>query len=100
MATNHVSELPRQQGLYGGLQQAEARTVLVDGDLSTLAAAKAAVTTDTDKLHIAEGPRIERQAHAALEMADNDLTSYTTGTDVSDYDALPAAAQYTGRQLR
>jgi hypothetical protein len=96
--TRHVSEQPFMQGLVGGLRLGEDRGVLSDADLSSLAAAKTAVDADVAKLHTSErmiGPKVK----ASLEKADQFLSSYTSGTDVSDYDVLPANVQYRGRTL-
>jgi len=94
--SKHVSTIPQQAAIYDGLHKADQQSVLVDGDLSSLAAAKTAVTADTDKLHVSQRYPLEQRAHKALEAADNYLTGYTSGTDVSDYDALDSAAQFDG----
>lgn len=99
MADLHVSRINKQQKLYGALNQAEDRAVLVDGDLTTAAAAKAAIQVDARKLHVAEAARIERQSCAGIDNAEEFLASYNSGTDVSDFDVLPSSVQYMGQQL-
>ncbi len=99
MATRHVSETVLAQKVYGGLKQAEDRGVLVDGDLTSKTAAKAAIDTDTDKMHVAEKHRINRQSKAPLDRIDNFVSGYTSGSDVSDYDQLPSNVQYPGQQV-
>jgi len=98
MAVRHVSEQIVQTKLYGGLKMGEERGVLADGDLSTLAAANAAVDADVAKLHTSER-HIGARVKASLERADQFLTGYIAGGDVSDYDVLPANVQQKGMTL-
>lgn len=98
MATRHVSEQMFMQGLYGGLKLGEERGVLADADLSTLAAAKTAVDADVAKLHTSER-LIGAKVKASLDKADQFLSGYIAGGDVSDYDVLPSNVQNKGRTL-
>ncbi|HEY8560499.1 MAG TPA: hypothetical protein VIL74_08985 [Pyrinomonadaceae bacterium] len=99
MAQLHVSELMQAQQVYGGLKQADERGVLVDADLTSISAAKTAIDTDTAKMHVSEGARVGAQAKAALDKADHFVAGYTSGSDVSDHDQFPSAAQNKGQQV-
>lgn len=95
----HVSTLPKQTRLYGGLRQADRRGVLVDGDLTSKADAKAAITVDTNKMHVSERHRLEAQSHAAVDNAEEFLTDYTTAETVGGYSTLPTEVKHEGGQL-
>lgn len=94
----HVSQQVVAAKMVSGLKKGEARSLLVDGDLTSATAAKAAVDTDVAKLHVSErhiGARIK----ASIDKADSFLSGYTTSSDVSDYDVMPANTQFGGMDL-
>lgn len=94
----HVSETQKAQKLYNSLKIGEDRSVLVDGDLSSASAAKTAIQADVDKLHVSErhiAPRVK----AGIDNAEQFLTGYNSGSDVSDYDVLPSHVQKTGQTV-
>lgn len=99
MAQRHVSETVQMQKLVGGLRLGEDTGVLVDADLSSLSAAKTAVDADCAKRHVSERAQIAARVKASLDISDQFLTNYTTGGDVSDYDALPDYVEHRGQFL-
>ena len=83
---SHTAEKMIRAKLIGGIYFGEAQGILVDGDLTSLSAAKAAVEADAAKLHVSTrmyAPRVI----ASLDVADNYVSGYTSGSDVSDIDA-------------
>lgn len=83
---SHTAEKMIRAKLIGGIYFGEAQGLLVDGDLTSLAAAKAAVATDAAKLHVSTRMYATRVV-ASLDIADSFVSGYTTGSDVSDIDA-------------
>lgn len=83
MPTRHVSEKMLACKIEGGLQLGQDRTVLVDADLSSLAAAKTAVDADVAKLHVSER-LIGVKVKSALDRADEFVSGYTTGTTAAN----------------
>lgn len=85
----HPAENNIKAGMVGGIRRGDEAGILVDGDLTSVAAAQAAVQADVDKLHIAEkniGPPVK----AAIAQIDNYLASGSSGSDVSAVtDLLP-----------
>lgn len=97
--TVHVAEQNIRAGVVGGVRHGSDMGVLVDGDLTSLAAAKSAVDTDVAKLHTAErltGIRTK----AALDLAaDFTQTDAVTASSVSNITgSLPSGAR--GRHVR
>ena len=87
----HVAERNIKRKTAGGFRFGENQGILVDADLSSATAAKAAVDTDVAKLHVSER-RFGNGVKKAIDQADNYLSGATTGTDVSNvYDLAPAA---------
>jgi hypothetical protein len=94
--TPHVAERNIQSGVVGGFRFGIANSLFANGDLTSLAAAKAAVAVVVAKLHTAEklfGPR----ATSALDQAENFYAGATTGSDSTNITGLSAAR---GRFLR
>lgn len=84
----HVADTPLLLGIASGINLGIDRSLLANGDLTTVAAAKTAVDADVAKLHTAEkmlGVPIKK----ALEIVDNFLPGYSSGGDVDNYAALP-----------
>ena len=98
MAVNHPAEQNIVSGVVGGIKFGAERGMLVDGDLTSLAAAKAAVDSDQNTKHVAEatfGTRIK----ASLDKADNYQSGYTSAGNVENIDTISDAAD-KGRHLR
>lgn len=81
MAFNqHVAERNRVMKIIGGINFGIQRGILVDADLTSATAAKAAVDADVAVMHVSErlaGVRTK----AAIDMADSISTNYTTSSD-------------------
>jgi hypothetical protein len=82
MPTPHVAERPQALKVEGGINLGSDLGVLVDGDLTSLATAKANVATDVANLHVSERIHL-RRVQAALEGADNFASGFTTGTSLA-----------------
>jgi hypothetical protein len=92
----HVAENNIKAGVCGGYRHGEDNGVLVDGDLTSEAAALAAVDTDVANLHSAE-KLVGLRVKAAIRQGANYLSTANTGSDVSAvYDLLPTVR---GRSL-
>lgn len=93
----HTAEANIKLGMVGGIRMGSDAGVLVDGDLTSATAAKAAVDSDVAKLHTAEklvGIRVK----ASIDQADNYLSGATTGSSVANIIAVEPTAR--GRALR
>lgn len=93
----HVAESNITACVKGGINFGVNTGLLEDGDLTSLATAKAAVDTDNAKLHTSQklfGVRVK----SALDLADNYLAGFTSGSDASDIDAISNAGN--GRSPR
>jgi hypothetical protein len=76
----HISEHRITAGVVAGVAFGIRQGILVDADLSSLTAAKAAVDADVANLHISQrmyGARVK----ASLDKASNYQAGYVTGTD-------------------
>jgi hypothetical protein len=80
MAFNaHVAEHRITAGVIAGAAFGIKQGILVDADLTTAAAAKAAVDADVAKLHVSQalfGARVK----ASIDRADTYKSGYTTGS--------------------
>lgn len=98
MSAKHVSEAPVLAAVVGGLLFGMDESLLEDGDLTSLSAAKAAVDTDNAKLHVSErrfGPRVK----ASLDEVGNYDSTYVTGSDVDKSTMLALSSARRGRML-
>jgi len=99
MATTHISEEPLKAVIKGGLLFGDDTDYLADGDLTSLAAAKAAVDTDNDAGHVSQrtwGNRIK----GSLDLIDNFDSTYLTGSDVDKATMLAISNGGRGRATR
>lgn len=98
--TSHVAEHRIAAGIIAGVTFGIKQQILVDGDLTSLAAAKAAVDADVANLHVSQrlhGLRVK----ASLDKADGYKSGYTTGSDAdSIYTIEDLNAAIPGLALR
>lgn len=84
MAFNaHVAEHNITAGVIGGMLFGQENGLVVNGDLTSLSNALAAVDTKQAKKHVAErtfGARVK----ASLSIADSYLSGYTSGTNIGN----------------
>jgi hypothetical protein len=79
----HVAEHNITAGIIGGMLFGQENGLVVNGDLTSLSNALAAVDTKQAKKHAAEATFGER-VKASLRIADQYLSGYTSGTNISN----------------
>ena len=91
----HIANRPLEMGILSGINLGIDRTLLVNGDLTALAAAKTAVEADVAKLHIAER-LLAVTVKGALNIIDKFQTGYTSGGNATAYTALNGGVNVRG----
>lgn len=94
----HIATRPLELGIASSINLGIDRSLLVDGDLTTKAAAKTAVLADAAKLHVAER-LLSVPVNAALDIIDNFQTDYTTSSDANGYSSLFGGQAATARNF-
>jgi hypothetical protein len=95
----HIAEKNIIAGTIGDLMRASDQGILVNANLSSATAAKSAIDTAVAKLHTSEktsgaGPK------AAIDLADQFVTNYTTGTNVAAIETALPNQKTRGRRTR
>jgi hypothetical protein len=96
MATAHVSEQMIKAKAVGGARHGIEQEVLVAADLSSLAAAKAAVIVDSDKKHVSERSHIKTRVNPSLDLVNEYDSSYATGTTALKASMIALSPQRNG----
>lgn len=99
MPISHSANHNVRAGVKGGLIFGDKQGLLVNGNLTSLAAAVAAVKTANRALHTSQrtfGPRVI----ASLESVNNYDSTYLAGTDVDKATMLAISNAEAGRSLR
>ena len=95
----HIADVPHQQKVARNINLAEDIGLLADADLTSEAAALAAVDTRAATKHVSDRHHVPNVRRAIEMAADVDAAS-VTGSDIDDIrDALPDVDDQTGRVL-
>jgi hypothetical protein len=95
----HVSERRITAGVVAGIAFGIRQGILVDGDLTSEAAAKAAVDADVANLHVSQRTFGER-VKASLDIADTYLAGYNAGGDADAIYSIDDFGAIRGLALR
>ena len=88
---NHVAENPLVAAIEGSFRFGADQGVLVAGDLTSAATAKAAVIADVNKLHVSQR-LFSRKVNSGIDLIDNYVSGITTGSNLNNaYAVAPGA---------
>lgn len=89
----HVSNLPLAGSIESTIRQAETAGLIVDANLTSATAAKAAIDTAAGKINVSQRT-LAIGAKKAVDLADTYVSGWSAGEDVSDlYDGVTGTWQ-------